>query len=369
MASSANELLGSVLVTGGCGFQGHHLVQHILQVEPSCKIYAFDIDTSQPSRRHSGATYLSGDIRDAAAVDAAFEKMQPPPQVIFHTACPPSMNPDRDLHWAVNVDGTRHILAAADRVRSVRAFVLTSTVSVAYDGVAELRDVKELPILDSSKQSRGYSRSKGVCEREVLDANRKTPNGMLTCAIRQCTTFGPNDPGFFGNIVDVVKNQQAKYRFGNGQNLFDFIYVGNACHAHILAARKLLAAYGTAPLPVSERVEGEVFNVSNDEHIPFWDLTIKASNLLGYPLSHEEIVSIPKFLGLAMAYLTQWIVWLISFGKRTPKLTVAGIQYTFLTHTMNIDKAKERLQYTPQWSLDEGLRLTVDWYKDKDKQQ
>ena len=106
---------------------------------------------------------------------------------------------------------------------------------------------------------------------------------MLTCAIRQCTTFGPDDPGFFGNIVDVAKNGQAKYRFG-GQNMFDFIHFDNVCHAHLIGARALLAAHGTVPLPATNRVEGEAFNVTNGEYIPFWDLTIKISNLMGSPL-------------------------------------------------------------------------------------
>ena len=279
------------------------------------------------------------------------------------------MNLNAELHWRVNVDGTRNILAAADRVGTVRAFVLTSTASVGYDGVAELKDVKELPILDSSKQSRGYSRSKGVAEKEVLAANRKNSNGMLTCAIRQCTTFGPNDPGFFQNIVDVVKNGQAKYRFGKGDNLFDFIYVGNACYAHLLAARALLAAHGKAALPATERVEGEAFNVTNGEPIPFWDLAIKTSNMLGQPLSHDEIVSIPKVVGLIIGFLSEWLVWLFSFGKRNSAMSVSAVKYTFLTHTMNMDKAKTRLQYRPRFSLQEGLERTVDWYREKDKKQ
>jgi sterol-4alpha-carboxylate 3-dehydrogenase (decarboxylating) len=368
-SASPSQPFGCVLVTGGCGLIGYHLVGQILEAEPECNTYALDIDTERPSRRHAAATYLTGDIGDTAAVDAAFAKMQPSPRVIFHTACPPSMDPDANAHWRVNVDGTRNVLAAADRAGSVRALVLTSTASVAYDGVAELKEVKELPILDASKQSRGYSRSKGVCEKEVLAANRKNSSGMLTCALRPCTTFGPEDPGFFQNIVDVVKNGQAKYRMGKGDNLFDFIYIGNVCHAHLLAARELLAAHGAAPLPEAERVDGEVFNVSNDEHIPFWELTIRTSNLLGHPLSHDEIVSVPKLVGLAMGFLSEWVVWLVSFGKRQSKVSVAGVQYTYLTHTMNIDKAKERLHYAPRWSLQEGLERTVDWYKAKDKKQ
>jgi sterol-4alpha-carboxylate 3-dehydrogenase (decarboxylating) len=146
---------GSVLVTGGCGFRGHHLVAAVLETEPDCKVYAFDIDTSRSSRRHAAATYITGDIADLSAVDAAFADMKPPPRVIFHTAYPPSMDLNPRIHWRVNVEGTRNLLASADNVGSVRALVLTSTASVGYDGVAELKDVKELPVLDASKQSRG----------------------------------------------------------------------------------------------------------------------------------------------------------------------------------------------------------------------
>jgi sterol-4alpha-carboxylate 3-dehydrogenase (decarboxylating) len=191
---------------------------------------------------------------------------------------------------------------------------------------------------------------------------------MLTCALRQCTTFGPDDPAFFGNIVEVVKNDQAKYRFG-GEDLFDFIYVGSACHTHLLAARALLTDHGTPPLPASDRVEGDAFNVMNDEHIPFWDLTIRTSNLLRYPLSHDDLVPIPKAVALLVGFLADWMVWLFSLGHRRSKLSVSAVQYTYCTHTMNISKAKTRLNYTPRFTLQEGLEKTVDWYKDKDKKQ
>lgn len=42
---------GVVLVAGGCGFQGVHLVEAVLEAEPDCKVYALDIDTNRPLRR------------------------------------------------------------------------------------------------------------------------------------------------------------------------------------------------------------------------------------------------------------------------------------------------------------------------------
>ncbi|KAF2010921.1 NAD(P)-binding protein [Aaosphaeria arxii CBS 175.79] len=359
--------LKSVLVTGGCGFIGHHLVSAILEVEPNCKVYAFDIDTNRPSRQHASAIYITGDITDPSAVDAAFAAMANPPLVIFHIACPPSMEPDPQLHWRVSVEGTRNLLATADRDGGTRVLVLTSSTAVGYDDVAELRDVKELPVLDASKQSRSYSLAKGVSEQEVIAANRKNANGMLTCALRPCTTFGPDDPLFFENILNVVKRGQEKYRFGSGENLYDFVYVDNVCHAHLLAARALIAAHREAPLPAAERVEGEVFNITNDERIPFWDFTMRTSNLFGSPITHNDVVSIPKPIGLTIGFLAEWLVWAFSLGKRRSAVSTAAVRYAVSSYTLNIDKANERLQYSPPVGLQEGLDRTVDWYKKQRK--
>lgn len=361
--------LESVLITGGCGFVAYNLITQILETEPTCKITAFDVNTSRPSRRHESVTYIRGDISKESAIDAAIAAMNPPPRVIFHMATPPSMETPDYFHWLVSVQGTRNLLSAVANVKSVRALVLTSTPSVTYDGVAEMKDVKELPVLDASKQSRAYSRSKALCETEVLAANRKDGSGMLTCALRQCTTFGPDDEHFYQNMVDVVKKGQARFRFGKGENLFDFIYVGNAAYAHILAARALLAAYGKDPLPASQRVEGEVFNISNDERIPFWDIVIRTSNLLGRPLSHDQIFSIPPAVGILIAFLVEWLVWILTLAHWNSKMTREGVRYTYLNHTMDISKAKERLQYAPRWSIQEGLERSADWYKEKDKKQ
>lgn len=147
--------------------------------------------------------------------------------------------------------------------------------------------------------------------------------------------------------------------------MFDFIHFGNVCHAHLIGARALLAAHGTVPLPATNRVEGEAFNVTNGEYIPFWDLTIKTSNLIGSPLSHDDIVPIPKYVALLIGFMAEWMVWSFSLGHRQSKVSVSAMQYTYLTHTMNITRAKKRLHYKPRFSLQEGLERTVECHKIK----
>jgi sterol-4alpha-carboxylate 3-dehydrogenase (decarboxylating) len=297
-----------------------------------------------------------------------FANLDPQPKVIIHTSCPPSMEAPTKQHWAVNAEGTRYLLAATRSAGNIQAPVLCSSPGVTYCNVSDMIEADERPKIDPQKQPRIYLRTKEICEAEILAANRVEGSGcMLTSALRQCTTFGPDDPQFLGKIVDVCKTGKAKYRMGDGKNLFDFIYVGNAAHAHLHAAHELLEAYGRDLLPEGERVEGEVFNVSNDEHIPFRDFTFGVADRLGMPVPERNIVMIPQFVAITMGFFSEWFTWLTTFSKGVPNMTVSSTLYTFNTHTLNIRKAKRVLGYRSTWSLQKSMDLSLAWYKANEK--
>jgi sterol-4alpha-carboxylate 3-dehydrogenase (decarboxylating) len=80
---------------------------------------------------------------------------------------------------------------------------------------------------------------------------------------------------------------------GKGENVYDFIYVGNLADAHILAAYHLLSAYDKPSPPAESKVDGECFNITNDERVLFWDFMRKVAAAAGYPVKKEEIVVVP----------------------------------------------------------------------------
>lgn len=359
----ANSLsLSPVLITGGCGFIGHHLVQTLLKSDPNCKVHILDIDTER--NRFDSATYHICDIASAAGVETVMQEVKP--KVIFHLACPDSMILQPRLFKSVNIDGTRNLLSSAANLGTVQALVYTSTSSVIHDNITDLINADETwPVLHPPAQRRIYTLTKATAEEEILAENRKRgDSSILTVSLRPATAFGENDTVCLGKMFATAQQGRMKFQMGNGQNLYDFVYIGNLIDAHILAAQALLQAYGKPPSPPSQRVDGECFNVTNDERILFWEFGRKIAAASGHPVMPKDIVIIPAFLGLIMGWISEWVVWITSGGKKQPNMTRGGIRFSTITRTLNGEKVKRVLGYRPRVSMDEGIERGVKWFVD-----
>lgn len=223
----------------------------------------------------------------------------------------------------------------------------TSSASVVHDAVSDLVDGDDsLPLVYLPKQKEVYTHSKALADQLVLDANSTAPGGMLTASIRPSGIFGEHE-GTAKGFVDNAAAGKLKNQIGDGKNLFDFTYIENVIYAHVLAAQCLLARQAD--------VAGEGFLITNDEHIPFWDFARAIAGAAGYPVKKEEVRSIPIWVGLAMAVIAEWIVWLTSFGRKSSRLNKVAIRYSCMTRTYRIDKAKKALGYRPRVSLEEGI--------------
>jgi sterol-4alpha-carboxylate 3-dehydrogenase (decarboxylating) len=233
--------------------------------------------------------------------------------------------------------------------------VYTSSASVIHDSVSDLIEGDEsLPLLYIPEQKEVYSHSKALADQLVLDSNSAVQGGMMTASIRPSGIFGENNMTA-GAFVDSAAAGKLKFQIGNGKNLFDFTFNENVVHAHILAAQALLKSH-VEPPPNDMRVAGEGFIITNDEHVPFWDFARAIGDAAGYPTRREHVRSIPKIVGLAMAAIAEWVVWITSFGRRKSRLNRLGVRYSCMTRTYRIDKAKRVLGYKPRVSLQEAIR-------------
>ena len=125
---SQQKSLGHVLVTGGCGFLGSHIVELLLERAIASQISVLDLHTSR--NRRDKADYYDGDVTDSDSVTSLFGKLKP--DVIIHTASPLFNTNKPDLMYKVNVDGTKALVKAAQE-NGVKAFVYTSSASVISD--------------------------------------------------------------------------------------------------------------------------------------------------------------------------------------------------------------------------------------------
>jgi len=166
------------VVTGGGGFLGRRIVELLCTRGDDVRVVDRQRHTSiEPL----GARVVAADVRDAAALRAAFEHAD----VVYHVAGRVGFWGPRDAFWSINVEGTRAVLDAARRC-GVPRLVYTSTPSV----VGYARDVEnggpELPY--AAVHENAYGQSKCAAERLVLAANG---TGIATVALRPHVIIGP----------------------------------------------------------------------------------------------------------------------------------------------------------------------------------
>ena len=359
----------SVLVIGGCGFLGRHIVSQLL--EPStCKVSVLDLRTT--NNRVLGASYHDADITSPEAVRSVLEQVKP--QIIIHTASPTAIHDDaspaqkrgaKALYHKVNVEGTRTLIEEAGKVGCVKAFVYTSSASTVHDGHSDLINADERwPILRAPRQKDAYSETKGIAEELVLKANRKHGD-MLTVALRPAGIFGEGDVQLIPNMLKAYEKGQTRFQLGGNENLFDFTYVGNVAYAHILAAVALMDTHALTVEPLDfERVDGEAFFITNAEPVYFWDFARMVWKAAGDKTTPEQVWTIEQGVGLQLATIIEWLFWFA--GGRTPNLTRKKVQFSCMTRFYCVDKARKLFGYGPRWGMEEAILKTVKWFQEKD---
>jgi sterol-4alpha-carboxylate 3-dehydrogenase (decarboxylating) len=352
----AKENLNNVLVTGGDSFIGYHIVSKIVQTNPTCKISVLDLPTSLP--RFPSVQYHDIDICDKPSVLAAIKQIQP--QVIFHAACTYSLSLPAETHTRINLHGTLNVLEATQSVGTVKALVFHSSTSVIEDGSSPVINATEdLPVLLAPEQKFPYPLSKALAEQAVLSANRK--HGMVTVSLRPASCFGEANEEMIEKLIGVARSGRGDIQMGDGTNLYDFVYVENVADAHLLAAKALLRAVNQPPAE-EQRVDGEAFHLTNDEPWLFWDFTREVAKQAGYEVKKGDIKVVPRWVGMSMAFLAEWSVWIVSGGKKEPGLTRYGVRYSCFTRTISCEKAKRRLGYRPAISMQVGIERSVKWF-------
>lgn len=149
--------LGKVVVVGGCGFLGSHIVNLIVERHAQSQVSVLDLRTTTNRNLSSTVSYHDCDITDFAAIKALFSKIKP--DVIIHTASP-HFNLPNAIHDKVNVEGTKNLIKASQEA-GVKAFVYTSSASVILNPKEELINADETwPLVTGDRQPEYYTTTK-----------------------------------------------------------------------------------------------------------------------------------------------------------------------------------------------------------------
>ncbi|CAM9286164.1 unnamed protein product [Ectocarpus sp. 12 AP-2014] len=265
-------------------------------------------------------------------------------------------------------EATKNLLQAA-AAASVKGFVYASSASVLFGG-QDLKQISE----DAPYPSRFADPSAAYiaeAEKAVLEANADSSSSstMLTCSVRAAPSYGAADEGEEALSEDrlipgLAFRARAGVRpVGDGNNAVDFVYAGNVAHALLLAAQSMLQASSATvsiPPPPAVAVAGRAFHVTDMEPVPYGEFAGRALSRLGYPDGAGGSRGMPVLLATALALFLRVLALVVSpvFEFR-PALTALRVAEESAVRRLDTSRAREGLGYTPLWSQEEGLDITL----------
>ena len=310
------SLSGIALVTGGAGFIGSHIAAALVSAGARVRI----IDDLSTGYRENVAEiggdidFIQASLTDHQALSRALQDVE----LVFHEAAipsvPRSVEKPTETHEA-SVNATFSLLLAA-RDQKVRRLVYAASSS-AYG------DQPELPKRENMRPDplSPYAVAKLVGEYYCQVFSRVY--GLETVSLRYFNVFGPRqDPGsqysgVISRFIDALLNGKQATIYGDGEQSRDFTYISNVVAANLSAAESASAV-------------GQVINIANGERVTINEVFETVKKLTGHPDVQAEYAPLRT-------------------GDVRDSLA-------------DLSLARSLLAYDPQVALEEGLRLTIDWW-------
>jgi sterol-4alpha-carboxylate 3-dehydrogenase (decarboxylating) len=343
------ELPKRVLVTGGSGFLGGHIVRQLLDdAETTVAIVSRHPKMPANVSDDSCVSLHTADLTIPNQIEQVFEKFKP--HAVIHTASPSYLDTHANLVKA-NVDGTKALLKTALACADTRAFVFTSSDSAVIPTQEPLSE-DDAVLYDETNAPNAYAMSKAVAERLVLASNSEE---LRTSAIRIPAIYGEYDTNFVPQLVQSIRRKEHKMQVGNDSKVFEFLYVKKAAEAHILAMKALLHPERR------DKAGGPAFFISDGKPQKFFDFSRKFYAAAGHPVALEEVTTIPFFMMQAMASTAEWVYWVLTLGYIKPGMRRTAIDHLDSGCCWSLEKAKRALGYEPVEDQDEAIRKTMEW--------
>lgn len=320
-----------ILITGATGYIGHQLACKLAVEGEQINILVRDVHAVHlPENKNIHV--FKGDITDPASIDIAIKGCSQ----VYHCAAVAKFSlDDKDALFAINVKGTKNILAAS-LANTVEKLVFTSSAAVLGPSLTTPLTEKDERIEPFESD---YDLSKHLAEIQVQEFVRK---GLDAVIVNPSRVYGPG-PDTYSNAVNrMVEKLLDKRMFlfpDIGNYVTNYCYIDDVVNGHIMAMQK-----GRS---------GENY-ILGGENISYETLL---KSVIKYAGTKKHILKIPVSFAKAFAYLS-------GFFNKDAELSPALIT-RFAKHRMlNNEKAVKDLGYyiTP---FDKGIQTTIDYLKAK----
>lgn len=308
-------------VTGASGLVGSWLVKRLLaaQAEVVCLVRDW-VPRSEllGSQAFGKVTTVRGELRDQRLLERILGEYEI--DTVLHLAAQtivPIANRNPVSTFESNVAGTWSLLEACRRSPTVKQIVVASS-DKSYGEQEHLPYDETMPL--AGRHPYDVSKSAG----DLIAQSYAATYGLPVLITRCGNFYGGGDLNWSrivpGTIRSVLRGKRPIIR-SDGEFVRDYFYVEDGAAAYTLAAERLAADRGLA---------GEAFNFSNEQPINVIDLTKLVLKLMESSLEPDV---------------------------RNEATNEIRCQY------LSAAKAREKLSWRPLFQMDEGLRLTIDWYR------
>lgn len=322
------------LITGINGFIGSNLAERLLK--EGWKVRGLVRKTSDLKfLKGMDIEYFYGDITEPNTLCEPMKGVQQ----VFHVAALSSDWGHFETFYKINVDGTLNVARCAAQ-SGVERMVYISTV--AMYGFGRL-NVKESDV--KLHTDFPYCETKKIAEEKVFEFVKES--GLRLTAVKPGNVYGIKDHTFIEKYLDALETGKVGYVDGGARKTCP-VYVENLIDGIMLASEK-------------EEAIGETFFITDGLDITWKEFTDKLAIEMGLK---EPKNSFPFFLAYAAAYLLEFIYKGLD-TKEPPLLTRYRIYNGGKDYTFSIEKACKILGYEPKIGLDEAIKRTVNWYKNR----
>src|SRR3989344_3430312 len=312
-----------ILVTGGAGFIGSHLVDALLdknhQVTCLDDLSTGVLSNIKPHLKNKNFKFIKASIKDEALI----KKIIPKFDLIYHLAAVVGVTNviDNPLHGIdINVHASSNLIKAIHKAEKILIFA-SSSESYGKNKVPQLKETDDSLFGEPNITRWWYGIAKLLEEHTILNYSKL---GLKSVIFRFFNFYGPRSQNpIYSNVIPKFIKQALKNEpltvYGNGQQIRSFTYIKDAINT-LLKVLETPKAYG------------EVINLGRVEAVSILDL---AKKLIKLTNSKSKII----------------------FTKNNPNFEESTQRIP------NNKKLMETLGITPKVTLNQGLQQTIEWFR------
>jgi len=321
----------NILVTGGTGFIGVHLVKRLNSLGHNLKLLIRENSNTEPFQDLKNIEYIIGDVRDIESLYNAVNSTD----LIYHLAAYTRMwAKDKKVFEDVNIRGAENIAKLALE-KDIRLIYVSSFIAIGAtptEPVDETFESEEGLFLD-------YAKTKFQAKQIIKEYIKK---GLNINIFYPSIIYGPGDFNIFGQTIHDIAARKFLGCPGKGENIGSFVYVNDVIDGFISVINR-------------NNLKGEEF-ILGGVNIKFRDWLDLIAELAGNKKK-------PRHFPMSLAKIYAWACEVrTKLTKKMPYTNRPTVKMINHNWAYSSKKAIEKLGYkiTP---IREGLMKTVEWYK------